>query len=127
VDNGGGIVIGAEVVPQKLAAARQNLADAGLDQWIELRQGDARKTLRTLSGPVDFALIDGWPTRSGPSLARQVIEFAAPKIRMGGLVMNDDGEPDYLAYMRDPTNGFCSMSLPLKEGTELSVRVGPPQ
>jgi hypothetical protein len=29
---------------------------------------------------------------------------------------------DYLAYMRDRANGFDSMLLPLKGGTEYSVR-----
>ena len=27
--------------------------------------------------------------------------------------MNDNAEPDYLAYLRHPANGFHSMSLPL--------------
>jgi hypothetical protein len=37
--------------------------------------------------------------------------------------MNDNGEEDYLAYVRDPANGFLTLSLPLKGGTELSVRL----
>jgi len=122
-DNGGGVVIGSELVPEKVAAARRNLAEAGLAGLVDLRQGDARETLRVLGGPVDFMLIDGWPGGEGPSLARQVMEIVAPQIRLGGLVMNDNGEADYLAYVRDPGNGFRSMSLPLKGGTELSVKV----
>lgn len=122
-DNGGGTVIGSELVPEKIATARHNLADAGLADLVDLRQGDAREILRDLGGPVDFMLIDGWPVGKGPSLARQVMEITAPQIRVGGLVMNDNGEEDYLAYVRDPANGFRSMSLPLKGGTELSVKV----
>ncbi|MGP0091357.1 MAG: O-methyltransferase [Xanthobacteraceae bacterium] len=122
-DNGGGIVIGSELVPEKVAVARRNLAEAGLADLVDLRQGDARETLRDLGGPVDFVLIDGWPGGEGPSLARQVMEIIAPQIRTGGLVMNDNGEADYLAYVREPANGFRSMSLPLKGGTELSVKV----
>jgi predicted O-methyltransferase YrrM len=122
-DNGGGGVIGSELVPAKVAAARRNLAEAGLDGLVDLRQGDARETLRVLGGPIDFMLVDGWPGGEGPSLARQVMEIVAPQIRLGGLVMNDNGEADYLAYVRDPANGFRSMSLPLKGGTELSVKV----
>jgi len=37
--------------------------------------------------------------------------------------MNDNGEPDFLAFIRNPANGFISMTLPLKGGTELAVRV----
>ena len=42
-DNGGGKVIGSDIVPGKLAAARRNLAAAGLAAWVELRPGDARR------------------------------------------------------------------------------------
>jgi predicted O-methyltransferase YrrM len=123
-DNGGGKVIGAELVPAKVATARRNLADAGLADYTEIREGDARNTLRDLGGSVDFALIDGWPLSEGRSLARQVIEIVAPQLRIGGYVMNDNAEPDFLEFIRDPANGFLSVTLPLKGGTELSVKVG---
>ncbi|MFT4117246.1 O-methyltransferase [Bradyrhizobium sp.] len=122
-DNGGGIVIGSEIVPAKVETARRNLAEAGLSDYAEIREGDARKTLRDLGGPVDFILIDGWPREDGPSLAREVIEIVAPQLLVGGYVMNDNAEPDYLAFIRDPGNGFVSMTLPLKGGTELSLKV----
>jgi predicted O-methyltransferase YrrM len=123
-DNGGGLVIGSELVPAKVVTARRNLSDAGLDDYAEIRPGDARQTLRDLGGPVDFALIDGWPVARGPSLAREVIEIVAPQLRVGAYVMNDNGEPDFLDFIRDPANGFISITLPLKGGTELSVKVG---
>jgi predicted O-methyltransferase YrrM len=121
-DNGGGIVIGSELVPQKVETARRNLTDAGLADYVEIRPGDARETLRDLGGPVDFALIDGWPGDE-PSLSLQVMRIVAPQVRLGGLVMNDNAEADYLEYVRDPAHGFRSLSLPLKGGTELSVKV----
>jgi len=122
-DNGGGKVIGSDIVPGKLVEARRNLAAAGLAAWVDLRPGDARETLRDLGGPVDVALIDGWPGGEGPSLARQMMEIIAPQLRIGGIVINDNAEPDFLEYIRDPGNGFRSMTLPLKGGTELSVKV----
>jgi predicted O-methyltransferase YrrM len=122
-DNGGGVVIGSELVPAKAFTAWRNLTEAGLGHLVDIRQGDARETLRDLGGPVDFMLVDGWPSPHEPSLARQVIEIVAPQIRIGGLVMNDNAEPDYLDYIRNPSNGFRSMTLPLKGGTELSVKV----
>jgi len=121
-DNGGGTVIGSEIVPGKAFKALANLKEAGLDQWVEMRDGDARQTLCNLDGPVDFALIDGWPTPSGPSLALQVLQIVAPQIRPGGLLMNDNAEPDYLSYVRDPQNGFVSIALPMKGSTELSMK-----
>lgn len=122
-DNGGGRVIGAELVPAKVAAARRNLADAGLTDYAEIREGDARTTLRDIDGPIDFILIDGWPVAEGPSLAREVMEMLAPKLRIGGYVLNDNAEPDFLDFIRDPANGFLSVTLPLKGGTELCVKL----
>jgi predicted O-methyltransferase YrrM len=116
-DNGGGQVIGSETVPEKVASARRKLAEAGLAQLVDIRQGDAHETLGDLGRSVDFVLIDGWPGRERPSLARQVIEIVAPQIRTGGLVLNDNGEPDYLAYVHDPHNGFRSITLPIKGST----------
>ena len=121
-DNGGGRVIGSELVPAKVATARRNLSEAGLTAFAEVREGDARQTLRDL-GSVDFALIDGWPRDQAPSLAREVIEIVAPQLRVGGYVMNDNAEPDFLEFIREPHNGFISITLPLKSGTELSVKV----
>jgi hypothetical protein len=122
-DNGGGTVIGSELVPAKVATARRNVADAGLADYVDIREGDGRETLRDLGGAVDFALIDGWPLASGPSLARQVIEIVAPQLRIGAFVMNDNAEEDYLDFIRDPGSGFLSITLPIKRGTELSVKV----
>ncbi|HEY5399588.1 MAG TPA: class I SAM-dependent methyltransferase [Trebonia sp.] len=122
-DNGGGVVIGSEIVPAKAAAARASLAEASLDGYAEIRVGDVLETFADLGGPLDFLLVDGWPAGPGPSLARSVIEMVAPQLRPGAIVFNDNAEPDYLAYVRDPANGFLGMSLPLKGGTELSVRV----
>ncbi|MEU7141558.1 class I SAM-dependent methyltransferase [Nocardia sp. NPDC046473] len=121
-DNGGGTVIGSEIVPTKVTVARANLAEAGLADYAEIREGDARTTLRDLGGRVDFALIDGW-LGAEPSLAREVIEIIAPQLRIGAYVMNDNAEPDFLAYVRDPANGFLAVTLPLHGGTELCVKV----
>src|SRR5580698_4308475 len=118
-DNGGGKVIGSELVPAKAATARRNLNQAGLTEYAEIREGDARQTLRDLGGPVDFALIDGWPVNEGRSLAREVIEMIAPQLRIGAYVLNDNGETDFLDFIRDPANGFLSITLPIKNGTEL--------
>src|SRR5271168_1703453 len=56
-DNGGGIVIGSEIVPAKAAAARANLAEAGLDAFADIRVGDVLETFADLGGPVDFLLV----------------------------------------------------------------------
>jgi hypothetical protein len=122
-DNGDGLVIGCELVPAKAETAQRNLTDAGLERYTAIRVGDARSTLRDLGGPVDFALIDGWPGSSSRSLAREVIEIVAPQLRVGGYALNDNAEPDFLEFIRNPVNGFLSTTLPIKRGTELALKI----
>jgi hypothetical protein len=61
--------------------------------------------------------------KSERSLARQVIEIVGPQLRVGGFVMNDNAESDFLDFVREPANGYVSVTLPIKKGTELSVKV----
>lgn len=122
-DNGGGQVSGSELVPEKAKIAMTNLEGAGLRQYVDIKVGDARRTLRTVDGPIDFALIDGWPGNEGVSLAREVMEIITPKLRVGALIMNDNGEPDFMEYIHNPRNGFISISLPIKTTTELAMKL----
>lgn len=58
-DNGGGKLIGSELEPTKVARARTHLEAADLADLVELREGDARETLKDVGGEVDALLIDG--------------------------------------------------------------------
>jgi predicted O-methyltransferase YrrM len=124
-DNGGGVVIGTELVPEKAERAVANLRDAGLEEFVEVRVGDATQTLRDLDGPIDLLLNDGFPMH-----ALEVLKLVAPKLRPGGVVITDNvgtmrgNYREYLEWVRDPRNGFRSMLIPFKSGTEYSVRVG---
>lgn len=40
-DNGGGTVIGTERVPRKAESARAHVREAGLEQYVDIRLGDA--------------------------------------------------------------------------------------
>ena len=121
---GAGVVIGTEHEPAKAAAARQNFDEAGVSQWIDLREGDLRETLTKIEGTVDFMLADIWIPMALPAL-----ELVAPHMRSGAIVLADNTVQfarqyrEYLRYVRDPANGFCSHSIPLKGGLEMSVRI----
>ena len=123
-DNGGGVVIGTEQVPAKAAKARSNIAEAGLADFVEVREGNAVETLRDLEAPVDFLLSDGFPQYALP-----VLRLVAPKMRRGSIVVNHNASAmkgdhaDYLAFVRDAANGFVSSDITL--AGELSVRVVP--
>ncbi|MFI6645459.1 O-methyltransferase [Streptomyces sp. NPDC050504] len=119
-DNGGGLVIGSELVPAKVEEARRNVEEAGLTDYVEIREGDARETLADVGGPIDYAIVDGfqgtdngWIGESGSSLALDVLRLLTPQLRSGAVLVNDNAEPDYVAHVRDPGNGFRSSWLPL--------------
>jgi len=123
-DNGGGIVIGSELEPQKIAVARANLEEAGLADQVEIREGDACETLKHPGGPVDMALLDGWK-----DLYLPVLENLTPHLRTGAVVLGDNiftfwkSLAPYRAHVRDESNGFQSVTLQLGDGTEYSVRL----
>ncbi len=125
-DNGGGRVIGTELLPTKAAAAREHLREAGLERFVEIREGDALETLRDLEGPIDFMLNDGFPRFALP-----VLRVVEPRLRTGAVVVSDNvgafpaDHAEYVAYVRDPRHGFRSALLGAKPGTEISVRVAP--
>jgi predicted O-methyltransferase YrrM len=120
---GHGLVVGTEYEPEKVAAARAHFETAGLDRYIELRQGDLRETLRDVEGPVDLLLVDIWI-----SMARPALELVAPRLRPGAVVICDNTEvhrsdySDYFAYLNDAANGFQTITLPFRGGLEMSVR-----
>jgi predicted O-methyltransferase YrrM len=124
-DQGAGLVIGTEIEPGKARRARDHFEEAGVADLIDLRVGDALVTLKDCGGPVDFLLVDGFP-----KLARPIIELMAPQLRKGAIVVCDNvGQiprtfADYLDFVRRPANGFVSTRLPLRGGTELSVKTG---
>jgi predicted O-methyltransferase YrrM len=119
---GTGVVIGTEYEAGKADAARANFAQAGLGQFVELREGDLRQTLKTLDGPIDFMLVDIWI-----EMARPALELVAPRLRRGAIVICDNtasyrnAYADYFAFLDDRANGFRTMTLPFEGGLELSV------
>jgi predicted O-methyltransferase YrrM len=124
-DNGGGTVVGTELVADKAERARANVREAGLDDYVDIRTGNALDTLRDLDGPVDLLLNDGFP-----EAALDVLKLVAPALRPGAVVITDNvgvmrGDyAGYVAWVRDPANGFVSVRVPFRAGTEMSVRTG---
>ncbi|WP_431870567.1 O-methyltransferase [Allosphingosinicella sp.] len=121
---GQGVVIGTENEPSKAEQARLNLADAGLAEWAEVREGDFRITLRDIREPIDLVLMDIWAP-----LARPALDLLVPHLRDRAMVVCDNivaarrEYRDYLELVRNPANGFASVTLPFKGGLELSVRL----
>ncbi len=119
-DNGGGQVITTEFEPSKAARARQNFISAGLDDLIELREGDAVRTLaRDLPGQIDLVLLDG-----AKGLYPAILALLEERLRPGALIIADnaDQSPEYLARVRRPAGGYTS--VPFADDVELSMRTG---
>jgi caffeoyl-CoA O-methyltransferase len=83
----GGRLVCLEVDQEYAAIARDNLADAGLDDRAEVRVGPAAEALRQMPEEPDFdlAFIDadkpGYP---------DYYELVLPRVRAGGLILLDN-------------------------------------
>ena len=123
-DNGGGYVIGSEFEPTKAAKARQNVAEAGLLDLVEIREGDAQETLGNPGGTVDMVFLDGHK-----DLYLSILKMLTPHLRKGAVVVADNiytfrrALAPFVQYVSDPRNGFNSVVLRLKDGTAYSVRL----
>jgi predicted O-methyltransferase YrrM len=122
-DNGTGRVISTELNAAKAARAAANIAEAGLADWVTILEGDALATLATIDTPVEFVLLDGWK-----DLYLPVLHLLEPRLTAGALVIADDTisladeMADYLAYVRDPANGYLSVLFPDADGLEITGR-----
>ncbi len=120
-DNAAGRVLSTELSATKIAAARANLAEAGLAGPVTILAGDAMETLEAIPGPIGLVLLDGWK-----DLCLPVLAMLEPQLAPGALVLADDTDQDamtdYLAFVRDPANGYESVEFPVDDGVEISCR-----
>jgi caffeoyl-CoA O-methyltransferase len=117
----GGRVLSLENDPSKCEAWRRNIADAGLDDWAELIEGDALETLPTIDDVFDIVFLD-----AEKEDYERLFQLARGKVEPAALFVADNvlSHADALgAYSRarqdDPT--LESVTLPLDRGLELSV------
>ena len=120
----GGRVLSLENDPSKCVAWRRNIADAGLDDWAELIEGDALETLPTIEDVFDIVFLD-----AEKEDYERLFQLARGKVEPAALFVADNvlSHADTLgAYSRarqdDPT--LESVTLPLDRGLELSVVLG---
>ncbi|HXV33719.1 MAG TPA: class I SAM-dependent methyltransferase [Gaiellaceae bacterium] len=121
----GGRVVSLERDPDVAADWRRNIADAGLEEWTELIEGDALETLAGIEDVFDVILIDAKKEEYERyfALARHLVD-------PGGLVIADNvlSHEEILApYCRarqsDPT--LLSVTVPLDTGLEVTSVLEP--
>jgi predicted O-methyltransferase YrrM len=117
----GGRVLSLEHDPAKVDAWRRNIADAGLEQWVELIPGDAFESLPAIDDVFDVVFLDAEKEQY-----EQLFRIARGKLEPGAVVIADNvlsHQETLGAYSRarqaDPT--LESVTLPLDRGLELTV------
>jgi caffeoyl-CoA O-methyltransferase len=117
----GGKIVSLEHDPAKCEAWRRNIEEAGLSEWAELVEGDAKENLPAIEDVFDVVFID-----AEKEDYEQYFRLARPKLEPGALVVADNvlsHEETLGAYSRsrqaDP--GLVSVTVPLDRGLELSV------
>jgi predicted O-methyltransferase YrrM len=117
----GGRVLSLENDPAKAEAWRRNIAEAGLDDWAELVEGDAFEALERIDDVFDMVFLD-----AEKDDYERLFGLARRTLEPGALVVADNvlSHPDPLAQyaavrQADPT--LSSVTVPLDRGLELSV------
>jgi len=117
----GGRVLSLEHDPAKVEAWQRNVEEAGLEEWAELRAGDAFEQLPLIDDVFDLVFLD-----AEKDDYEELFRLARGKVEPGALIVADNvlSHPDPLAQysaarQADPT--LVSVTVPLDRGLELSV------
>ena len=119
----GGRVTTLELNRDKIALARANLAEAGLDQVVEIVEGPAAEGLARLPGPFDLVFLDA----DRPSYLTY-LELVVPKLRPGGLLIADNVTShahelqEYLTRVKSHPQLF-TVTVPIGNGEEIALRI----
>jgi len=119
----GGRLLSFDVAADKQAYAREQLAAAGLDGFVDFHAGDALELIGEVEGGFDLVLIDIWK-----DLYVRCFEAVRPKLAENGIIAADnilrpvDARPQAEAYRAavraDPA--MQTVLLPIGSGIELS-------
>jgi len=117
----GGRVLSLEADPAKCEAWRRNVAEAGLEEWAELVEGDAFEALPEIQDVFDVVFID-----AEKEDYERLFELARDKVEPGALFVADNvvSHAEALAAYsaaRQADATLESVTVPLDRGLELSV------
>jgi predicted O-methyltransferase YrrM len=117
----GGRVLSFESDPRRIEQWRRNIADAGLEDWADLVEGDAFETLAVVDDVFDVVFID-----AEKEDYEALFELARSKVEPGAVVVADNvlSHPDPLALYsaaRQADPSLVSVTVPLDRGLELSA------
>jgi predicted O-methyltransferase YrrM len=121
----GGRVLSLEHDSAKVEAWRRNVAEAGLDDWVELVEGDAHDRLPEIDDVFDLVFLD-----AEKEDYETLFGLARTKLEPGAVVVADNvlSHEEILgayseARQSDPT--LVSVTVPLDRGLELTAVLAP--
>lgn len=95
-----GKVVSTELLESKAKIAIENIQDAGLSNYVEVKIGDAMETLSDYPNTIDFLFLDGWK-----NLYLPLIKMLEPKFNSGTLIYADNMDmsdtEDYADYINN--------------------------
>ena len=97
----GGHLYSLEIDPRRVEVTRQNLQKLGLEKSVTVVEGDALKTLSTLTGEFDFVFLDALK----PDYLKY-LKLIEPRLKRGAVVVADNTVlyerqmADFLTYVR---------------------------
>src|SRR5262245_64777083 len=117
----GGRVLSVEHDPRKIDAWRKNIADAGLEDWADLLEADAKEAVPAIDDVFDVVFLD-----AEKDDYEQLFRLARAKLEPGAVVVADNvlSHVDVLgAYSsaRQDDQTLLSVTVPHDRGLELSV------
>jgi predicted O-methyltransferase YrrM len=117
----GGRVLSLEHDPAKVEVWRRNVEEAGLEEWAELREGDAFELLPQIDDVFDLVFLD-----AEKDDYEELFRLAREKVEPGALVVADNvlSHPDPLAQYsaaRQADATLLSVTVPLDRGLELTT------
>jgi predicted O-methyltransferase YrrM len=125
-DNGAGKVITTEFDEAKAQRAYENLKDAGLNGFVEIRIGDALETLkRPFENKIDLLFLDG-----AKSMYLDVLKLVESDLSSGAIIASDNTDQEelkpFINYLRSSENGYLSSPIlthMMKKGHEISIKI----
>lgn len=116
----GGKVITTELIESKAKIALQNIKDANLNDYVEVRIGDAMESLKGDSTPIDFLFLDGWK-----DLYLPFFQMLEPRFHSSTLIYADNmdmsGTQFYANYLLKNKTTYSSQLI--HHGKGLLTRV----
>jgi predicted O-methyltransferase YrrM len=117
----GGRVTSVEHDPPKVEAWRRNIAEAGLEEWAELLEGDAKEVVPAIPDVFDMVFLD-----AEKDDYEELFRLARTKLEPGALVVADNvlsHQETLGAYSaaRQADPSLESVTVPLDRGLELTV------